>query len=291
MNKELFNYLYSFKYKEKEYIYLINKQYPFYFLEYNPSTNNFEYPDIDTYKELYNKFYSNEQLLPFNMIEEIKTFKTKLHNKTISLVPLIRTTSGLLTLVMALSLCGCKQTDKVNQTTNTESSSIVATQGVDQEIKNYFKQYNMDVTSRDYNDSDYIFVTEFINNNNKKQITLHTFDDFRKYCNISTIPTWDEVINAFKRNQNIDQEKLNIILEGINNMKNNPDLKNIDLSVLYVNAQKMKFKYCTSEEMINTVGKDSVYAYFDVVSGTVYLPSDKPLEKFEFENHNFISGY
>lgn len=282
MNKELFNYLYSFKYKEKEYIYLINKQYPFYFLEYNPSTNNFEYPDIDTYKDLYNKFYSNEQLLPFNMIEEIKTLKTRLHNKSFNLVPLIRTTSGLLTLVMALSLCGCKQTNKVNQTPNTESSSIVATQDVDQEIKNYFKQYNMDVTSRDYNDSDYIFVTEFINNNNKKQVTLHTFDEFRKHTNITSTPTWDDVINAFKNNQNIDQEKLNIILECIDNMKNNSELKNIDLSVLYANANKMKFKYCTTEEMINTVGRDSVYAYFDVVSGTVYLPSDKPLEKFEF---------
>lgn len=282
MNKESFNYLYSFKYKEKEYVYLINKNYPFYFLEYNSATNNFIYPDIDTYKELYNKFYSNEQLLPFNMIEEIKLIKDKLFNKTFNLVPLIRTTSGLLTIVMALSLCGCKQTDKVNQTTNTESSSIVATQGVDQEIKNYFKQYNMDVTSRDYNDSDYIFVTEFINSNNKKQITLHTFDEFRKHTNLTSKPTWEDVINAFKNNQNIDQEKLNIILEGINNMSSSKELKNFDLSVLYANANKMKIKYCTTEEMIDTVGRESVYAYFDVVSGTVYLPSDKPLENFEF---------
>ena len=34
--------------------------------------------------------------------------------------------------------------------------------------------------------------------------------------------------------------------------------------------------------MINTTNRDSVYAYFDVASKTVYLPSDRPLEKFEF---------
>lgn len=44
----------------------------------------------------------------------------------------------------------------------------------------------------------------------------------------------------------------------------------------------MNFKYLSSEEMINNTNRDSVYAYFDTVSGTVYLPSDKPLEKFEF---------
>ena len=34
--------------------------------------------------------------------------------------------------------------------------------------------------------------------------------------------------------------------------------------------------------MKKAVNRDSVYAYFDTVSGTVYLPSDKPLQKFEF---------
>ena len=47
MNKEKFKYLYSFKYNNKEYIYLISKNYPFYFLEYNLFKDNFDYPDIN----------------------------------------------------------------------------------------------------------------------------------------------------------------------------------------------------------------------------------------------------
>ena len=44
----------------------------------------------------------------------------------------------------------------------------------------------------------------------------------------------------------------------------------------------MKFEYVSTNEMINTTNRDSVYAYFDVASKNVYLPSDRPLEKFEF---------
>ena len=39
MNKEEFNYLYSFKYNEKDYIFLTSKNYPFYFLEYDFNRN------------------------------------------------------------------------------------------------------------------------------------------------------------------------------------------------------------------------------------------------------------
>ena len=37
MKKEKFKYLYSFRYNDKQYIYLVSKNYPFYFLEYNSS--------------------------------------------------------------------------------------------------------------------------------------------------------------------------------------------------------------------------------------------------------------
>jgi len=282
MKKEKFKYLYSFKYNNKEYIYLTSKNYPFYFLEYNSNTNNFEYPDIDTFKELYSRFYSNETILSFDIKEDLRKIKEKLSNINIDITPLIRTTSGLLSIVLVLSMCGCKQTDDLNTTSNTESSAIVQVQDKYQEIYDYFKSYDMDVVDKEYDGNDYIFVKDFINSNNKHQITLETYEDFRKYSRINFIPTWEDVINAFQSNENIDNDKKNIILDCINNMKNNEELKGIDLSVLYANANRMKFKYISSKEMINTVNRDSVYAYFDTVSGIVYLPSDKPLEKFEF---------
>lgn len=282
MKKESFKYLYSFKYNNKDYIYLIAKNYPFYFLEYNLVTHNFDYPDIDTFKELYNKFYSNENILCFDIKSDLKKIKKLLLNNNFDITPLIRTSSGLLSIAVVLSMCGCTQTKDTNNKGETESTSIVELYDKNQEIYDYFKSYNMDVINKEYDGNDYIFVNDFINSDNKHQITIQNFEDFRKLNNIDFIPNWDDVIEVFQKNENIDEEKKNIILEGINNMRNSEELKDIDLSVLYVNAKRMNFKYLPSNEINTTVNRDSVYAYFDTVSGTVYLPSDKPLEKFEF---------
>ena len=279
MKKEKFKYLYSFKYKNKEYIYLISKNYPFYFLEYNTDKNIFDFPDISTFKNIYNKFYLNNNLLSFNYSNNFKKIKSKLLNKEFNITPLIKTTSGFISLVLALTLCGCTQTNNVENNKPTNASQ---TQNKEQEIYNYFKEYNMEVTSRNYDGNDYIFVNEFINNNNKKQITLNNLEEFREYQNIDFVPTWDDVINAFNENKNINDEQRKIILESINNMKDCKELKELDLSVLYVNAKRIKFKYLTTKEMIDTLNRDSIYAYFDTVSGIVYLPSDKSLRTFEF---------
>lgn len=279
MKKEKFKYLYSFKYKNKEYIYLISKNYPFYFLEYNTDKNRFDFPDINTFKNIYNKFYLNNNLLAFNYSSNLKELRNKLLNKEFNIMSLIKTTSGFISLVLALSLCGCTQTKEIE---NNVSTTIVETQNKEQEIYNYFKKYNMDITSRNYDGNDYIFVNEFTNSNSKKQITLNNPEEFREYQNIDFVPTWDDVINAFNENKNINDEQRKIILESINNMKDCKELKELDLSVLYVNAKRIKFKYLTTKEMIDTLNRDSIYAYFDTVSGTVYLPSDKPLEVFEF---------
>lgn len=280
MKKESFKYLYSFKYKNKDYIYLISKNYPFYFLEYNSTKNNFDYPDINTFKELYSKFYSNDTLLSFDIKGDLKKIKETLCNINIDITPLIRTTSGFLSIVLVLSMCGCNQTNN-NNTSNTESVAIVETQDKSQEIYNYFKSYNMDVIDKEYDGNDYIFVSDFINNN-KRQITFQSYDEFRNFKNIDFIPTWDDVIKAFQNNEKIDADKKDIILDCINNMRDVEELKYLDLSVLYANAKRMKFQYVSSEEMTKTVNRNSVYAYFDTESGIVYLPSDKPLEKFEF---------
>lgn len=282
MKRESFNYLYSFKYKNKEYIYLISKNYPFYFLEYNSNNNKFDYPDINTFKELYNKFYSSNNNLPFDVKSEIKKLREILCNININITPFVTTTSGLLSLVMVLSICGCNQTTDTITQKEKDSSAIVEIQDKSQEIYNYFKSYNMDVIDKEYDHNDYIFVRDFINSNNKHQITLNSFDEFRKYNNLDFIPTYDDIIKAFQENTSIDDEKREIILNCINNMKNSNELKGMDLSVLYINAKRMKFQYLSDEEMNNAVNRDSVYAYFDTSSSIVYLPKDKPLKKFEF---------
>lgn len=282
MKQESFKYLYSFNYNNKSYIYLISKNCPFYFLEYNQSIKGFDYPDINTFKELHSKFYSNVHIASFDMKSELRKLKEKICNMNIEITPLVRTTSGLLSLAMVLSMCACSQTSDINDTQNSETSSLVETQDKNQEIYNYFKQYDMDVINKEYDGNDYIFVRDFINSNGKHQITLHDFDEFRKFISMDFTPTWSDVIEAFRTNPNIDADKKNIILEGINNMKDSEELKGLDLSVLYANAKRMNIKYLSSDEMVATVNRDSVYAYFDTISGTVYLPNDKPLERFEF---------
>lgn len=282
MKKESFNYLYSFKYNDKEYIYLISKKFPFYFLEYNSSTNNFDYPDINTFKQIYIKFYSRDNILSFDMKDELRKIKEKLCDIKIELSPLVRTTSGLLSIAIALSMCGCQKTSDLSGTTNTESSSIVSQNDKKQEIYDYFQKHNIDVTLKEYDNNGYVFVRHFINSNNKHQITLRDFDEFRDFKTMDFIPSWDDVITVFENNQNIDNEKRQIIINAINELKNKEEIENIDLSVLYANAQRMSIKYLTSEEMKQSVNRETVYAYFDTQTGTVYLPSDKPLEMFEF---------
>ena len=76
MKKEEFNYLYSFKYKGKDYVFLTSKNYPFYFLEYNFKTKNFDYPDIETFKDLFNKFHSTNNILAFNLLNIIPPYIT-----------------------------------------------------------------------------------------------------------------------------------------------------------------------------------------------------------------------
>lgn len=281
MKKEKFKYLYSFKYKNKKYIYLVSKNCPFYFLEYIPEKNNFDYPNIETFKELYNKFYSDNNVLSFDLKFELLKLKEKLTSMTIELPPFIRTASGLISIAMVLSMCGCSQTNEMLEITE-PTSSIVETQDKSKEIYEYFKQYNMEVIDKDYDGNDYIFVQDFINSKNKHQITLQNFNEFRQYNQMEFIPTWQDVIEAFKGNQNIDDEKKSIILEGINNLMQKEELQGMDLSVLYVNAKRMSLRYITSDEMINDVNRDSVYAYFDPTTGEVTLPSDKPLAHFEF---------
>ena len=280
MSKEHFKYLYSFKYKDKNYIYLTSKNYPFYFIEYNKEADNFDFPNIEIFKELYNKFYSNENILSFDLKVNFQKIKERLSNKDFYLTPLVRTTSGLVSLSLALTMCGCQKTEENHPTG--ETSTIVSEQNEYQELYDYFKKNNIDITLREYDNNDYIFVRHFVNSDNKHQITLRDFDEFRDFKKIDFIPTWEDVIKAFQENKNIDTEKKNIILNGINNLKNSNELNGIDLSVLYANAKRMTLKYLSTQEMQESVSRETVYAYFDTQTGTIYLPDDKPLEEFEF---------
>ena len=281
MKKEDFEYLYSFRYKNKDYVYLTSKSYPFYFLEYNHSTKKFEYPNIEDFTELYKKFYSYDGVLSFDKDNISKKLRGLLSEIKMNIKPLVKTTTGLIALSVALSMCGCMQVPKTDNIQ--EPTAIVESQSPrGDEIHKYFSEYDIDVISREYDGNDYIFTRSFINKNGKNQITIDNFDTFREVAEIDFNPTWEDIEQAFRNNKNIDNDKKSIILEYLENMKNSEELKEMDLSVLYANAKRMNFEHLTSKEITDKVNRDSVYAYFDTTTGTVYLPSDRPLEKFEF---------
>ncbi len=286
MSKISFQYLYSFKYHDKEYIFLTAKNYPFYFLGYDNINDSFIYPEFDIFKELYSKFYLPNHIVLFNK-KELKQLHQILFEKNISIVPLIKTTSGLISLAMALSMCGCQKTDNIPDISSSDSSIVESSlteesRDKEQQIKEYFQVYDMDVIDKEYNNCDYIFVRDYINNRNKHYITLQDFDELCKYCHLDFQPTWDDVIKAFKDNNNIDNGQKQIIFEAIANLQKREELKEIDLSVLYINAKKMSIQYLTSDEINANTNSESAYAYFDAITGIVYLPNDKPFEKFQF---------
>ena len=281
MKKETFQYLYSFQYKNKEYIYLISKNYPFYFMEYNQEKDCFQYPDIEVFKELYDMFYHNNLVL-IPLKERLKKLKESLLKININIAPFVRTTSGVLSLVLVLSMCGCTQTKDRSNNHQTEVATMMKKDDETQEIMAYFKEYDMDVTIKEYDGNDYIFAQNFINKDNKRQIILQSFEEFREYTQMDFTPTWEDVEKAFQDNQKIDDAKRSIILECLNNMKNTEELKDLDLSILYGNARRMQIQYLSKEEMQQTVKNESVYAYFDKTTGTVFLPNDVPFKEFEF---------
>lgn len=279
MKKENFECLYTFKYKNNEFAYLYAKNHPFYFLEYDKEKNTFFYPKIEMFIDLYSKFYSKDNIWLFEKNHTFLNYNSKIKNIRFKIIPLIRATSGLISISVALSMCGCKQTDNLN---TKEETTAITTYDNSQSIYSYFQKYNMHVIDKLYDGNDYIFVKEFINSNEKRQITLQNFDEFKKFVGLNFMPTWEDVIKVFQSNQNIDDDKKQIILKGIDNMRNSSELDGIDLSVLYTNAKRMKLEYKSSEEMSNIFGKNNVYACFDSASGTVYLPSDQPFKTFEF---------
>lgn len=280
MNKEIFNYLYSFKYKNNNYIFITSKNYPFYFLEYDLNKNTFSYPKIEIFKDLFEKYNSNEIKLFNDIKTKLTVIKEKLKETKFTINPLVKTTSGLLSVAVVLSMCGCTQT-KRNKETAISPTTTFEQQSSNSDIYNYFKEYNIEIINRRYDENDYIFVKDFINKNGKHQITISDFNEFKKYKNLSFDPTYDNVIDSFNNNKNIDNNIKEIIINGINMMKKSEELKNLDLSVLYINSKKMNIKYISSDEIINETQKESTYAYFETTTGTIYLPDDKPLKEFE----------
>ena len=268
-----FKYLYSFKYKGKDYIFLTSKEYPFYFAEYDKNTKKTIVPDIGIFLELHD-LYQKDAFL--SVKDKLYNIKSILEKRWVEAKPLVRTTSGVLTLSLALSLCGCTQIPLPPK----EETSISVSQ--EDELTNYFLSHGIHIDRKNYNGDEYIFVKDCVGSSGVKQITLSSLEEFRAFKNMEEVPTYEMVYDAFKNNINIPDEEKEVILESLLNMQNSKELEELDLSVLYFNAKRMSIKKIPFDLLKEKVNNESVYAFFETSTGDVYIPSDIPFEKFEF---------
>lgn len=277
-----FKYLYSFKYNNKDYFFLTSKEYPFYFLEYDQKTGNINFPDINTYLDLYDKFQSD---FVFTFKDKLTKLKEDLSNEFLNVKPLVRTTSGVLALSIALSLCGCSQTKEIPENIKEETSIEEQVENpayLLDEVQSYLLQNGITSTKKSYNDDDYYFVKSCTTSSGTRQIYLSSNEEFKELVNIENDPTYDDVIKEFQNNENIPEEEKQIIVDALNNMKNSKELEKLELCVLYTNAKRMSINKIPYDTLKEVTGAESVYAYFETETGKVFIPSDKPFEKFEF---------
>lgn len=280
MDKVSFKYLYSFTYNKKTFLYLTSLKYPFYILEYNRESKKCAFPDAQDFFEIYELFQNNNGKLCFSAREIVTLAKEKIQNIKLDFAPKVRTVSGLLALSLALFLCGC--TARTSELPNIPETSTSALSESLDTMLDYFNSYGIHVSKRTYNNEDYYFVNDCYTQKGNHQITLTSLNDFKEYVGLEKSPTYDDVKNALEENSSIDEDKKEIILKGLKKMEASKDLKRFDLSVLYTNIKRMKFTYLSSEELTKTVNRKDAYAYFETETGTVYLPSDKNFEEFEF---------
>lgn len=128
------------------------------------------------------------------------------------------------------------------------------------------------------------YIDSYMQDGIKHQMA-YSNDDIRKYLDLKN-PTYDDVRSAIRNNANLSEDFKLAILEYTDlSERKNPDA---DLVVFCYNMSKLKIEFISSKEMQENIGNDSksreVVAYFDDVSGTIYLPYGFDLKKEEDRN-------
>lgn len=191
--------------------------------------------------------------------------KDRLHK--LKLIPKIIHKGGLIPLAAALVLSGCAK--EVNETGDNMHDKII-NMGKEQGMEIVFPEYETEIP----------FVRQrYVNEFGADTLYCNGIEEFKREVGITTSPSHEDVIEAFKNNKTIPDDYLKMIVKNIENMKEKmPDL---DLSALYCNAKRMKFVPINSEGASNYLKNSETPAAFNILTGEVYYnPQNKELDEF-----------
>lgn len=129
-----------------------------------------------------------------------------------------------------------------------------------QEINYYFKSWGYKCSNLDGN---YYRLKEDLNTNT---YYCDSIEEFRKFVDVKN-PTYDDVKEAIRTNENINDKYKEWLLTGVNNLENS--CNDFDLTILYYNINRLIIMERSSEEMYSIIGSSG--ANFDYINGIVNI--------------------
>lgn len=169
----------------------------------------------------------------------------------IKIIPKVLYKGMLISLTSALLLSGCAHNSTVVENNNINTSSSYVLQVEEESQKNGYivdtSDYNVAFVRSGFVE-DFKNDTYFCVNSSEFGIYAGVFEDY----------TYDDVRECFKNNETIPDRIKEYIYEGLDNMEQ--ELPNLDLTVLYYNASRIKYIEVNAEQM----GSETTLAKFNI---------------------------
>ena len=255
MKEETWEIIGEFKYNSETYVAVMNdKCRKFYFKKID---DDYEYLSVEEYIRISKKF---------NTIKLINGRK----DNTLTKAPLIKFKNKLVSSIilssMILTLSGCGTPKNPSDTMDIMASDGIALECLSEDnsiysIEGVNLENNKDLSSCGVSFEGYQDVTY------KQTITPSQLANVLGYQTIE----WEDLVSTVNNNQNIEQSLKDILIEGINNLKeNNFD---IDLSVLYYNLTNLTVEYVDPSLTNDNAG------YFNHDTCTVVISEEIKINK------------
>ena len=305
---EKFVYLNTIKFNNKRFKVFTSKTYPIYLLEILED-GSLCYPEYEDFIAYFKQFMQFNSSMIYNFAGATTSRKTSnkttIKPKNFNFMPKVlkrtETTVKAITLALALVLSGCSQSTSVtpptkspettespsnNSAENETENETNASEFEEDDLKRFKEDLKKFGDSQGYDIYFPNFDSAFIHQYNCEEfggdtIFCKNIGEFKKYINQKGKPTYEDLKNIFAKNETLPEEYKEWINEGLDNLQK--EMPNLDLSVLYHNAQKMTFTEATAKDIKEKLGRDTIVSYFSSQTGeVVYNPENVEFNKFTF---------
>lgn len=231
----------TIKYKENKFQILSNVQCQKYFLKILDD-GALIYPTLEEFDELNKIFNVNNNLMYMINKDKRGENNNSKKSKYISLIPKIIHKGVLISLATALMLTGCSKSIEANSISDETSKDNI---------------FYGEILSED------ISVLRYY-----KGVTYcKDIEEFKKYIDIDVKnPTFEDLKNAIRKNENIDDIYKEWLYTGIDNLESSRI--NMDLTILYYNLNRIKIIEVSLDEIKEDYPPAAV-AYFNCIDGIV----------------------